>query len=221
MIRQILVGGDVLRASGLPNVRVVVTPENETVLFDGHHTVMAYMATGCRYLDEVPHLVVHNGKGRVADREILVFFGAHSNELTPSNWRDYVINWQAPADRQLCRRIQGSVGELFDSLCPQIFALRDRPAKLGQTWRGQVVGRVNPVVQNWRNSANEEAAFCEMVEGDGPLVAVALHHGHAVRAEVNRLLAMHELDRLREEDPYTGLWADMASICQEASSSNP
>ena len=72
------------------------------------------------------------------------------------------------------------------------------------------MGTVNPVVQNRRNSANGEATFCEMVEGEGPLVAVALHHGHAVRAEVNRLLAMHELDRLREEDPYTGLWADMA-----------
>ncbi len=210
MIRQVLAGGDILRASGLPNARVVVTSENETVLFDGHHTVMAYIAAGCNYLDEVPHLVVHNGNGRVGDREIPALFRTHSKELSPSDWRYYVVNWEAPADRQLRVRIQGSIGELFDSLCPQIFALRDRPAKLGQTWRGRVMGTVNPAVQNRRNSANGEAAFCEMVEGEGPLVAVALHHGHAVRAEVNRLLAMHELDRLREEDPYTGLWADMA-----------
>ncbi len=120
MIRQVLAGGDFLRASGLPNVKVVVTAENETVLFDGHHTVMAYLATERNYLDEVPHLIVHDGKRRVADREILVFFGTHSKELTPSDWRDYVINWQAPGDRQLCGRIQGNVGELFDSLHAQI-----------------------------------------------------------------------------------------------------
>ncbi len=90
------------------------------VLFNGHHTVMAYLATGSNYPDEVPHLIVHNGKRRVADREILVFFGTHSKELTPSDWKDYVINWQAPADHQLCRRVQGSVGELFDSLSAQI-----------------------------------------------------------------------------------------------------
>jgi len=120
MIRQVLAGGDLLRASGLPNVQVVVTSENETVLFDGHHTVMAYLATERNYLDEVPHLIVHDGKRRVADREILVFFGTHSKVLAPSDWRDYVINWQAPVDRQVCRRVQGNVGELFDSLHAQI-----------------------------------------------------------------------------------------------------
>jgi hypothetical protein len=120
MLRQVLAGGDVLRTSGLPNVSVVMTSENETVLFDGHHTVMAYMAAGCNYLDEVPHMVVHNGGGCVADWEILVFFGTHSKQLTPSDWRDYVIDWQAPADCQLRRRTQVSAGELFDSLRPQI-----------------------------------------------------------------------------------------------------
>ncbi len=120
MLGQVLAGGDVLRASGLPNVSVVMTSENETVLFNGHHTVMAYMAAGCNYLDEVPHMVVHNGGGCVADREILMFFGTHSKQLTPSDWRDYVIDWQASADGQLRRRIQLNAGELFDSLCPQI-----------------------------------------------------------------------------------------------------
>ncbi|UCH63906.1 MAG: hypothetical protein JSU77_05560 [Fidelibacterota bacterium] len=127
MIRQILAGGDVLHVSGLPNMKVVVTWENETVLFDGHHTVMAYLATGRNYLDEVPHLIVHDGKRRVADREILVFFGTHSKELTPSDWRDYVINWQAPADHQLCWRTQGNVGELFDTLYAQISVLNTLP----------------------------------------------------------------------------------------------
>ncbi len=128
MINQILAGSEILHVSGLPNVKVVMTRDKETVLFDGHHTLMAYLATGHNYLNEVPHLVVHNGKHHVVDREILVFFGTHSRELKPADWRDYVINWQAPSDSQLCGRIQGNVGELFDSLYSQITMLNTQPA---------------------------------------------------------------------------------------------
>jgi hypothetical protein len=39
--------------------------------------------------------------------------------------------------------------------------------------------------------------------GPGPLIAAAIHDGHAVREEVAELLAIDELTRLREEDPYT------------------
>jgi N-formylglutamate deformylase len=39
--------------------------------------------------------------------------------------------------------------------------------------------------------------------GKGPLVATALHAGHALRAEVAVRLAVGEADRLREEDPFT------------------
>ncbi len=43
--------------------------------------------------------------------------------------------------------------------------------------------------------------------GDGPIVAVAVHDGHAVRDEVADLLALTPEQRRREEDPYTGEWA--------------
>jgi N-formylglutamate deformylase len=39
---------------------------------------------------------------------------------------------------------------------------------------------------------------------------VALHDGHEVREEVERLLAISEADRLREEDPYTAAWTAIA-----------
>lgn len=42
--------------------------------------------------------------------------------------------------------------------------------------------------------------------GSGPVVAVALHDGHAVRPEVAGLLAMDAAARRREEDPFTGGW---------------
>ncbi len=42
--------------------------------------------------------------------------------------------------------------------------------------------------------------------GDGPLLAAAVHDGHEVREEVAELLALDEMARLREEDPFTGQW---------------
>jgi N-formylglutamate deformylase len=47
-------------------------------------------------------------------------------------------------------------------------------------------------------------------QGDGPLVAAAIHHGHSVRAELVELLALDESDMLREEDPCTGEWTRVA-----------
>lgn len=44
----------------------------------------------------------------------------------------------------------------------------------------------------------------------GPLVAVALHDGHEVRAEVEPLLALTPEERRREEDPFTGQWTRVA-----------
>jgi N-formylglutamate deformylase len=47
-------------------------------------------------------------------------------------------------------------------------------------------------------------------EGPGPIVAVAIHDGHAVRPEVARCLALDDATRLREEDPFTGRLAAVA-----------
>jgi len=46
--------------------------------------------------------------------------------------------------------------------------------------------------------------------GDGPLVAVAVHDGHGVRPEIAELLALESEGRRREEDPHTGVWAEVA-----------
>ena len=47
-------------------------------------------------------------------------------------------------------------------------------------------------------------------EGDCPLVAAALHDGHKIREELLEILAIDEKERFREEDPFTGLWTDVA-----------
>jgi N-formylglutamate amidohydrolase len=42
------------------------------------------------------------------------------------------------------------------------------------------------------------------------VVAAAIHAGHDLRPDVERLMALDEADRLREEDPFTGGWTDIA-----------
>lgn len=73
------------------------------------------MIAGRKYLHKVPHFVVENSRGYVNDKEILIFFGLHSSKFNDSNWRNYVINWQAPREKQLCKRKQSNRGELIDS----------------------------------------------------------------------------------------------------------
>ena len=46
--------------------------------------------------------------------------------------------------------------------------------------------------------------------GNGPLLATAIHDGHEVRDELIESLALKEPGRLREEDPGTGEWTDIA-----------
>lgn len=47
-------------------------------------------------------------------------------------------------------------------------------------------------------------------QGDGPLVAVAVHAGSAVRPSLHDHLALDAAGRLREEDPFTDRWAHLA-----------
>jgi len=116
MITKIKSKKDILHQSKIPNIKLVKTKDNDWVLFDGHHSMLAYMYLNRKYLHEIPHLIVENEHGYVLDKDIFVFFGPHAIELTESTWRDYVINWQAPKEKQLCKRIQNNMGELFDSL---------------------------------------------------------------------------------------------------------
>jgi N-formylglutamate deformylase len=45
----------------------------------------------------------------------------------------------------------------------------------------------------------------------GPIVAAAIHNGHATREEVEEHLALSSPERLREEDPFTDEWTHIAA----------
>jgi N-formylglutamate deformylase len=47
--------------------------------------------------------------------------------------------------------------------------------------------------------------------GSGPVAAAAVHDGHELRPEVAAICKVSDSDRLREEDPYTAAWTDLAT----------
>lgn len=55
------------------------------------------------------------------------------------------------------------------------------------------------------------AAFIITRRGSGPVVAAAVHHGHDTRPDVASRLKVDENQRLREEDPFTGIWTQAAN----------
>lgn len=53
--------------------------------------------------------------------------------------------------------------------------------------------------------------FAEIAEGQGPIAATAIHNGHDLREEVEVAMALSGPERLREEDPHTGIWASVGA----------
>lgn len=49
-----------------------------------------------------------------------------------------------------------------------------------------------------------------LIEGEGPIIATALHDGRTVRDEVLAHMSISEADRSREEDPFTSLWTTVS-----------
>ena len=47
--------------------------------------------------------------------------------------------------------------------------------------------------------------------GDGPLVAAAIHDGDDVRDDLLPSMALSPAERLREQDPFTGMWTAIAT----------
>lgn len=51
---------------------------------------------------------------------------------------------------------------------------------------------------------------CDAESGSTPLIAAAIHDGHAMRAEIENKTALSDDERRREEDPFTAIFASVA-----------
>ncbi|MDQ3395128.1 MAG: N-formylglutamate amidohydrolase [Bacteroidota bacterium] len=47
-------------------------------------------------------------------------------------------------------------------------------------------------------------------EEKGPFIATAIHDGHLLRKNLLEVVNLNDQERLREEDPFTGSWVDIA-----------
>lgn len=56
-------------------------------------------------------------------------------------------------------------------------------------------------------NGNERWTF---IDGGGPLILTAIHDGHALNDRVMDLIALSSEQRLQEEDPFTGKWAEVS-----------
>ena len=75
---------------------------------------------------------------------------------------------------------------------------------------GIIAGEQEPFKEQRGGPAVPETLW-EIALGQEPVVATALHDGHELREEVSAIMALSDADRLREEDPYTGGWTEVAS----------
>ncbi len=116
MFQRILNKGHIFEDSGIPNVKVVLSKEKHLVLFDGHHTTLAYLLAGVRYLETVPHILISNGKDAMTDDEMADFFGHHRAYVLANGWQGLTVNWQAAFAKQISPRKQNTVGEVFRAL---------------------------------------------------------------------------------------------------------
>ena len=113
MSERILAGEHLTEDSNVPNIKLVWTDAGKLLLFDGHHTMLAYMLSGRNYLHEVPHIIVENhGIVYVTPGEISVFYGEHAAR-SEGRWRRYVVNWMKPRGSQLDVRRERNMGELL------------------------------------------------------------------------------------------------------------
>lgn len=115
-------GENILHPGGLPNIKLARLRLKDLLVFDGHHSLLAYMAAGKIFLDEIPHIIVSGKKGFLKNEEILIFWGQHASKIPAKDWKLFVINWQNPENKQTCPRKHKNMGELFDALQKRIAA---------------------------------------------------------------------------------------------------
>lgn len=109
-------GEKILEPGGLPNIKLARLRSKDLLVFDGHHSLLAYQASGKVFIHEVPHIIVTHSRGYLENEEIMIFWGSHAPRIAAKNWRKFVVNWQKSGSEQLEERVQANMGELFDAL---------------------------------------------------------------------------------------------------------
>lgn len=57
---------------------------------------------------------------------------------------------------------------------------------------------------------NKDNGRWTFIDGGGPLILTAIHNGHYLNDQVIKQIALSSEQRLQEEDPFTGEWANLS-----------
>ncbi len=103
----------IFEPDGAPNLKLVVVPGNRLILFDGHHSILAYILSGKKTLADTAHLIISaNDGGPITPEEISYFFPENTRGEIIKDWDKYVVNWQAKGSNKIAQRSVESVGDL-------------------------------------------------------------------------------------------------------------
>src|SRR5690606_11515034 len=67
-------------------------------------------------------------------------------------------------------------------------------------------------VHDQRLTVAESYEDWDILIGDGPVIATAIHDGHTIRPSLHPHLALDAADRRREEDPLTGVLTAVGDV---------
>lgn len=110
-------GRDIINRAGFPNIKILRLKNNQLFLFDGHHSFLAYMLAGRKYLHQIPHIIVEcKDEKKFLDHNFHHFFGGYLKWKRRETWKNYTINWNARGQKKLQERRQKNMGELFSVL---------------------------------------------------------------------------------------------------------
>ena len=117
MQENLKVGQDILERDQLPNIKLVVAPNQKLLLFDGHHSLLSYFYHGKRFMREIPYIIISSENYReVSSEEISYFFPENSREEIMKDWKRFTVNWQANVGEQLEVRKVYSIADLASEL---------------------------------------------------------------------------------------------------------
>jgi hypothetical protein len=114
---QISQGKHINQKDGIPNIKLIVAPDDSLLLFDGTHSLLAYFQSGRAKIREVPFLLISSEDFEpVTEEELAYFFPEDYRDKVRKNWKSFVVNWQATAENQLEEREVFSIKELAGQL---------------------------------------------------------------------------------------------------------
>ena len=117
-------GEEIFEKNFFPNIKLILTPNEKLLLFDGTHSLLAYFLAGRKLLKDIPYLVITSENfGPVTVDELAYFFPEEDRGKVTQDFEKYVVNWQVEKGKHLELREVNSIAELASQ-----FRERDKSA---------------------------------------------------------------------------------------------